>query len=234
MAMRNPQAQRIADLIEDIDIAMFTTVGDDGYLVSRPLSTQAASFDGERVWFFTDADSPKVAEIRRNPKVNIAYASKDKNTYVSISGEAALSRNERQIDALWSDALKAFFPGGREDPDLALIEVRPRTAEYWDGPGSLLGKAITFLVARATRNDAVMAENAVVRMDGGTQRAPRTGAKRAATKGAAAKRSPAKRAPAKRSAGKVGAKAASKRAPAKRSPTTRSPARKTAASRRKG
>ena len=31
-------AQTIAKLIEDIDITMFTTVGSEGYLVSRPLS----------------------------------------------------------------------------------------------------------------------------------------------------------------------------------------------------
>lgn len=43
----------LARLMKKIDIAMLTTTGPNGYLVSRPLSTQAAEFDGERVWFFT-------------------------------------------------------------------------------------------------------------------------------------------------------------------------------------
>lgn len=60
MARRATSAERLAELIEGIDIAMLTTVGPEGWLVSRPLSTQQASFDGERLWFFTEADSPKV------------------------------------------------------------------------------------------------------------------------------------------------------------------------------
>jgi len=93
MAAASKTTQLLGKLLEDIDIAMLTTVGKDGYLVSRPLSTQKSTFDGRRVWFFTEADSPKVAEIRRNPKVNLAYASKDKNTYVSLSGKAGINRD---------------------------------------------------------------------------------------------------------------------------------------------
>ena len=152
-------SQRLGKLLEDIDIAMFTTVGKDGYLVSRPLSTQKSTYDGRRVWFFTEADSPKVAEIRRNPKVNLAYASKDKNTYVSLAGKASVNRDPALRAEFWNDALKAFFPKGCNDPNLVLLEVEPRTVEYWDGPGSFLGKAISFIVARVTKREEVMGEN---------------------------------------------------------------------------
>lgn len=165
-------AQQLAKLVEGIDIAMFTTVGPGGYLVSRPLSTQAASFDGEKLWFFVDATSPKVDEIRRNRRVNVAYASKDRNTYVSLAGDARLTRDKALIASFWNDALKAFFPRGCDDPNLGLIEVRPRTAEYWDGPGSFLGKALTFMVARVTGNDDVMGENRIVDLATGRARVP--------------------------------------------------------------
>jgi len=155
-------AQTIAKLIEDIDITMFTTVGPGGYLVSRPLSTQKAQFDGERVWFFVASDSPKVAEIARNSKVNLAYASKGRNTYVSITGDAYVNEDPAKIEAFWNDALKAYFPRGVNDPKLTLIEVQAHTAEYWDGPGSLIGKAIAFAVARVTKREEVMGENRIV------------------------------------------------------------------------
>jgi len=159
-------AELIGKLLEDIDIAMLTTVGDAGYLVSRPLSTQRARFDGKRVWFFTEGDSPKIAEIARHPKVNLAYAAKDKNTYVSVAGDARVNRNRRKINELWSDALKAFFPRGKDDPNLVLLEVGVRTVEYWEGPGTLLGKVITFVVARVTGREEVMGENRIVDMTG--------------------------------------------------------------------
>jgi general stress protein 26 len=221
--MPNRTAQQLARLVENIDIAMFTTVGPGGYLVSRPLSTQAASFDGERLWFFVDANSPKVDEIRRNRKVNVAYASREANTYVSLAGDARLTQDAALVDRFWSDALKAYFPRGKDDPNLALIEVSPRTAEYWDGPGSFLGKALSFVVARVTGNDDAMGENRIVDLDDGRARVPpsadsqtrpkrevvakvskalRAPAKKAPTKKAVAKKAPAKKAAKKKAAAK--------------------------------
>jgi general stress protein 26 len=159
MTKAGNSTQLLGKLLEDIDIAMLTTVGAEGYLVSRPLSTQKSSFDGRRVWFFTEADSPKIGEIKRHPKVNLAYASKDKNTYVSLSGTARVNRDPVLRAQFWNDAMKAFFPKGCNDPNLVLLEVEPRTVEYWDGPGSFIGKAISFLVARVTRREEVMGEN---------------------------------------------------------------------------
>ena len=166
MASLGKDAALLGRLLEDIDIAMLTTVGADGYLVSRPLSTQQARFDGKRVWFFTEADSPKVGEIQRNPRVNLAYVSPEKNTYVSLAGRARLSRDRARINALWSDAMKAFFPGGKDDPNLVLLEVTLRSAEYWEGPSTLLGKLVTFVIARVTGDEEVMGENRLVDLAG--------------------------------------------------------------------
>ena len=214
-------AQALGKLLEDIDIAMLTTVGSDGFLVSRPLSTQKSSFDGRRVWFFTEADSPKIAEVKRHPKVNLAYASKEKNTYVSLAGVASVNRDRALIEQFWNDALKAFFPKGKNDPNLVLLEVEPRTVEYWDGPSSLIGKAISFLVARVTKKEELMGENRMLDLRKSPVRAklppshadarPRTrapSAKKATAKKLAAKKAAAKRAPAR--------KAATKKAPTRR------------------
>ena len=37
-----------------------------------------------------------------------------------------------RIAELWSGRLKAWFPDGKKDPDLALLRVRVDRAEYWD------------------------------------------------------------------------------------------------------
>lgn len=221
-------AQTIAKLIEDIDITMFTTVGSEGYLVSRPLSTQKAQFDGEKVWFFVAGDSPKVAEIERNSRVNLAYASKGRNTYVSMAGDAYVNNDPVKIEAFWNDALKAYFPRGINDPKLTLIEVAVRTAEFWDGPGSLIGKAIAFAVARVTKRDDAMGENRIVDLRPGraTSKSPRartTAAKTPARK-AASSRAPAKKATAK--------KATAKKTATKNSATTSPTASKKTATRK--
>lgn len=215
----NKTIAQLGELLEGIDIAMLTTVGARGHLVSRPLSTQQAEYNGTRLWFLTEADSPKVAEIRRHPKVNLAYASKEKNTYVSISGSARTFHDQAKIDQLWNDAMKAFFPKGNTDPNLVLLEVDARTVEYWDGPGTFLGKLVTFIIARVTKNEEVMGENRILDLSG-----PRTSSRlppsaKGARPARAAGRKPAAKAVAKKAAKAAGKKVAK--------PAAKSPAKKT-------
>lgn len=58
---------QLAELIKDVEVAMFTTTGVDGRLYSRPLATQQVAFDGD-LWFVITGDSPKVAEIALDPR----------------------------------------------------------------------------------------------------------------------------------------------------------------------
>src|SRR5687768_139438 len=156
---------QLRELMEGIDIAMFTTIGEDGFPVSRPLSTQEAEFDGKWLWFFVRKDTPKVREIARYPKVNVAYASKDRNVYLSVAGTAEVVDEQKKIDAFWNDALKAYFPRGRTDPNLVLIRVIVHTVQYWEGPSTGLGKLIDFVVARVTHVDAPFGENRLLRLE---------------------------------------------------------------------
>ncbi|WP_282294677.1 pyridoxamine 5'-phosphate oxidase family protein [Stenotrophomonas sp. PS02289] len=155
------QIEQLAELIRDVDIAMFTTTGVDGRLYSRPLGTQQVAFDGD-LWFATSADSPKVAEISLNPQVNVAYASPSKNTYVSVAGTARIVDDRAKVEELWSPAMKLFFPGGKDDPNLRLIHVRAESAEYWDGPGTLLGKALSFVLSAVSDEPAALADTGKV------------------------------------------------------------------------
>lgn len=162
--MTDTRAEHIAqlsELIKDVEVAMFTTTGVDGRLYSRPLGTQQVDFDGD-LWFATAADSPKVAELALNPRVNVAYASTSKNTYVSVSGRARIVDDRERIEALWSPAMKLFFPGGKDDPNLRLIQVRAETAEYWEGPGTLLGKALSFVLSAVQDDPAQLGDNGFI------------------------------------------------------------------------
>lgn len=163
MAERDRQhhIKQLAELIRDVDIAMFTTVGMDGRLFSRPLGTQEVEFDGD-LWFATGADSPKVAEISANPRVNVAYASPSGNTYVSVSGTARVVHDRAKIEQLWSPAMKVFFPGGKDDPNLRLIHVSAESAEYWDGPGGLFGKALSFVLSAVSDQPGALSDTGMV------------------------------------------------------------------------
>jgi general stress protein 26 len=153
-------------MIRDIRVAMLTTRARDGHYVSRPVASLPAPFDGS-LWFFCSASSHKAAEIRAHPQVNLAYASPERNSYVSVSGLASVRRDRRRIAALWSETQRVWFPGGPDDRDLTLIRVRVETAEYWDGPASIAGKALRFVAAALAGNADLLGENRTLRVDDG-------------------------------------------------------------------
>lgn len=146
---QNSDVKKLAELIKDIEICMFTTVGTDGVLHSRPMATQQAEFDGT-LWFFTGASSLKVNEIHQEHHVNISYAKPDDQRYVSVSGVAQIVRDREKAKELWNPMYKAWFPKGLDDPELTLLQVRVSQAEYWDAQSSAVVHLIGFAKAIAT------------------------------------------------------------------------------------
>lgn len=155
---RDENIQKLRGLVKGLHVAMLTTHALDGRLLSRPLGTQEIEFDGD-LWFATRLDSEKVREIEADPRVNVAYASKDNGTYVSIAGHASVTRDRATIDSHWSPGMGIFFEGGKDDPNLCLIRVQAQSAEYWDGPGSIAGKALYLLLTAVTRDPGNLTDN---------------------------------------------------------------------------
>jgi general stress protein 26 len=148
--------KKVAELIKDIDIAMLTTVNEDGTLLSRPMGTQQVEFDGD-IWFFTSNDTGKVDDIERRNQVNVAYSKPDKQRYVSVSGTAELIYDRAKMEELWSPIYKAYFPKGLDDPSLRLLKIRADRAEYWESSG-LIPTVIAFVQAMAGK-EADLGEN---------------------------------------------------------------------------
>ncbi|MBZ6078351.1 pyridoxamine 5'-phosphate oxidase family protein [Microvirga puerhi] len=133
----DPNAKKLYDMIQDMKIAMMTTVDADGTLHSRPMYSQETDEHGD-LWFFTKVQSPKLTEISRDNEVNLAYSDPEKQNYVSVSGKAEIVRDKATVDDKWSEGLRAWFPNGKDDPSIALVRVHPARGEFWDSPSSTL------------------------------------------------------------------------------------------------
>ena len=125
--------ERLWDLIKGIRFGMLTTRSDGGYLQSRPMTTQNSELDEDAtLWLFASRKGEAVADLAQNDGVCMSYADTDNDRYVSASGTATLSDDRAKKEQLWSAMAKAWFPGGVDDPDLALIRLNVTHADYWD------------------------------------------------------------------------------------------------------
>lgn len=153
--------RRVAALIKGHRIAMLTSIGADGTLLARPMALQEVEFDGD-LWFFAERDSRKVANVTANPQVNVTVGSAA--TWVSLTGTAVVVDNPAKKRELWSEAVKAWFPDGPDDPGLVLLKVVADSAEYWDTPGRL-ATLVSYAKARVTGERMEAGENARVDME---------------------------------------------------------------------
>ena len=151
--------QKLREMIKDIDFCMLTTVDENDDLHSRPMSLNSEVDQQGNLWFFTYGKSHKVSEVKRTPKCNVSFADPDDHRYVSISGPSEVIRDKAKIKELWKPELKAWFPKGVDEPDIALLRLTIEKAEYWDSPGGTVAHVISFVSALVTGKSADWGEN---------------------------------------------------------------------------
>lgn len=129
------QLAGIAGKIKNVKFGMFTTSDDTRTLTSRPLTQQQIDEQGQ-MWFFVSDDAAYTRDLLNNPQVNVSFADTGDSLYVSVCGHAELLKDRAKAEELWSPLVKAWFPGGLDDPKLSLIKVTIQSAEYWDSSAS--------------------------------------------------------------------------------------------------
>lgn len=139
----------LAEKIKNIKIAMLATTDELGVVRSRPMYTQTIEEDGI-IWFFTSKVVKCSADIRLNPNIGLSYSDPKENMFVSVTGLAQITEDPLKINALWNESLVAWFPKGKNDPDIALIRIEVTEAEYWDSPNSKIAQIIGFVKASLT------------------------------------------------------------------------------------
>lgn len=140
---------KVKELMKDSKIGLLTTIAERG-LVSRPMALQKTEFDGD-VWFITYRDTPKVQEIKADPRVNVSF-SDDNENFVSLAGRAEIVEDEAKKKELWNKAYEAVFHTEADDPDLILIKVDAHGAEYWES-GSKVRTAFQFVTSMLGNKD---------------------------------------------------------------------------------
>jgi len=133
--------KKIKDFVNDIKVCMFCTNVTHLPFRTRPMSTLEVDEEGN-LWFFSAKSSDKNDEIKDNDTVQLIYAKNSDAHFLTITGQATLVHDKAKKDELWNPIVKAYFPGGKEDPNLALIKVKPVAAHYWD---TVYGKMVTWL-----------------------------------------------------------------------------------------
>lgn len=139
--------EKLKSLIADTRICMYTNV-EDGQIVSRPMTTLDVDDEGN-IWFFTSRTTDLGDTLLPEP-VTLIYSNPAKNSYLSISGDAFVVQDPQKKEELWNPMARAWFPEGKNDPNLVVLKVSTNEGSYWDSTSSKMVLFISFLKAIIT------------------------------------------------------------------------------------
>lgn len=127
---------KLYERIDQLEIAMMTTRRRDGHLHSRPMATQRRAA-GADLWFVTAEGTSAVDDIRRDPKLNLAYYKDRSREWISVSGQAFLTQARDKIEELYAPDWRVWFGeegdprhGTPDDPRIVLIGVEIHGGAY--------------------------------------------------------------------------------------------------------
>lgn len=123
--------EKFRELIGEFSDAMLVSLDAEGHLRGRPMRIVAHGHDdADDLWFVTAVDSEKLEEIFQDSRVAVTLA--DGKRFLSISGDARPVVDAAKIEQMWQESWRLWFPEGPSSERIALIQVLPVHAEYWD------------------------------------------------------------------------------------------------------
>lgn len=128
--------QKIRELIKGNRVFMMATNLDKTPFSVCPMTLQEMDDQGD-LWFFSPKNSEHFKDIEKDNRVQLILANEQEQLYLSIFGNASHMVDDSKVDQLWSPMIQAWF-NGKEDPNLALLNVNMETAYYWNQDQSKL------------------------------------------------------------------------------------------------
>lgn len=131
-ARENPREQ-LFDEIEGIHAGMLGVEGSGQHM--QPMAPQLDRESGS-LWFFTRRDSELALSVGTGSPAHFCVVGKGHDYHACLGGLLRENRDEKRIEAFWSPVVAAWFEKGKEDPDMTLLEFRPKDAAVWASTGN--------------------------------------------------------------------------------------------------
>ena len=139
MADKEYSPQELRDrLWKELDEARIVMLGLVG---GEPHHMQPMAAFGDReqgsIWFYTKTTTDLVRDAGGGHDAMVCMMSKDKEFQACIHGELTRSHDQGKIDAYWSSYVSAWYPNGKDDPELTLMRLDALDARVWVSQGGL-------------------------------------------------------------------------------------------------
>jgi len=144
--MEKPIAQnRAIDLLSNAEAVCLTTIEKDGWPFTRAMLNLRnenrypdlipvfTNYNQELLLYFTtNTSSEKVAQIAHNNKASAYFCSPSEWRGLMLGGAVSIVSDHSIKKTLWQKEWAMYYPKGVEDPDYAILCLKPQVARYYE------------------------------------------------------------------------------------------------------
>jgi len=113
--------------MEDSPFVMLQLDGEPDSAV--PMTAQLDRDAHHAIWFFTSRDN----HLAKAGAATATFVSKGHDLFARFVGTLAEETDRARLDKEWNNWVEAWFPGGKEDPNLLFLRMDLGKAAIWAG-----------------------------------------------------------------------------------------------------
>jgi general stress protein 26 len=96
---------------------------------AAPMTAQLDRDAHHAIWFFTSRDN----HFAQMGPATATFASKGHEVFARFTGTLTEETDRSRLDKEWSSMVEAWFPGGKNDPNLLMLRMDLGPAAIWAG-----------------------------------------------------------------------------------------------------
>lgn len=101
---------------------------------AAPMTAQLDEDAHHAIWFFTSRDN----HFAKAGEATGTFASKGHDVFARFAGTLTEETDRARLDKQWNNWVEAWFPGGKNDPNLLMLRMDLGDAAIWGGELGIL------------------------------------------------------------------------------------------------
>lgn len=126
---------------EELDKSPFLMLGiPEQKAHSLPMTAQFDKDYPNSIFFYTRKDNRLVENLVPGANKAMAqFSAKGHDFFACVEGNLSAINDPALRDKFWSNAVSAWFEGGKDDPNLAMLRLDLQNGEFWEADFDLEG-----------------------------------------------------------------------------------------------
>ncbi|MFW5655666.1 MAG: pyridoxamine 5'-phosphate oxidase family protein [Roseicyclus sp.] len=117
------------------------------------------------LWFITSRETELARHLESGAReAHFTLTTSNGKLYACMSGFLARVHDSAKLDEIWSPMASMWFDGGKDDPDVLLLQLRLDEAEVWLVEAGALRLGIEMVRGAMSEHDPDVGEHGVVNL----------------------------------------------------------------------